>query len=60
MTHEYASPICKCCACTEYGEQPVNTGPWNMCEGVECEQALDAYNDEHSEEEQFKSLEEAF
>lgn len=28
---EYASVICEYCACTEYGESPVNTGPWNMC-----------------------------
>ena len=60
MAHDYASVICEYCKCTDYGDEPVNTGPWNMCEGVGCELALDAYNDCHSEEEQLKSLEEAF
>lgn len=60
MKHEYSSVICEYCACTDYGGEPVNTGPWNICEGVGCELALDAYNDGRSEEEQIKSLEEAF
>lgn len=57
---DYASVICKYCKCTNYGEESVNTGPWNMCEGVECEDALDAYNDGRDEDEKINSVEEAF
>ena len=58
--YNYSSAICEHCACTEYGDQPVNTGPYNMCEGVGCEQALDSYNDSVDNEEDMLTMEEAF
>lgn len=60
MAHNYASPICRYCACTDYGEEAVCTSSLNMCEGVGCEQALDTYNECHEEDEQFASLDDAF
>lgn len=56
----YSSVICEYCVCTGYGDAPVNTGPWNLCEGAGCELALATYNDGRPEEEQIKSIEEAF
>ena len=56
----YDSVICKYCKCTDYGEEPVNTGPWNICEGIGCEDALDAYNDGRPDDEKIASIEEAF
>ena len=39
----YSSPICEYCKCTDWGFQTVNTGPWNMCEGIGCEDAFEEY-----------------
>jgi len=32
------------------GTQAVGTGPWNMCEGLGCEEALTRYNEEHPDD----------
>lgn len=57
---DYSSVICNYCTCTDYGSASVNTGPWNLCEGVGCEKALEAYNNDNSDEDKINSLEEAF
>lgn len=57
----YASVICNYCPCSDYGFASVNTGPWNLCEGAHCAEALEAYNDnQEDEEDKIKSLEDAF
>lgn len=57
----YSSVICNYCVCTDYGNAPVNTGPWNICEGQGCEAALDLYNSSCADDEdKIKCLEDAF
>lgn len=50
MDNTYTSPICEYCRCTDMGTQAVGTGPWNMCEGLGCEEALTRYNEEHPDD----------
>lgn len=57
---EYESVICSHCVCTDFGTAQVNTGPWNLCEGRGCEEALDAYNESVDDEDKIKSIEDAF
>lgn len=56
--HNYSSILCEYCPCTGYGDEPVNTGSWNICEGVGCEQAYDMYKDANPEDD--RELEEMF
>lgn len=45
--YDYPLAICKYCACTEYGDEPLHQGyPNTSCEGGGCELAADAYEDE--------------
>lgn len=55
---EYPSVICEYCMCTDSGTVAVGTGPYNLCEGVGCADALEMYNEEHPDE--TLTMEEAF
>lgn len=44
---EYASLLCSHCPCTEYGLQSTNSGPWNLCEGRSCEEALIQFREDN-------------
>lgn len=60
--YNYPSVICEYCSCTEYGEYPceiITPNGYSSCEGVGCELALDAYNDDIDNEEQL-TIEDAF
>lgn len=46
-TYDYA--ICEYCRYTDYGTSPVNTGYWNLCEGMGCEEAIKDYESESGE-----------
>jgi len=35
--------LCEYCPSTEYGTIKINTGPWNLCEGMGCETAYTNY-----------------
>lgn len=51
--YDYPSVICEYCSCTEYGELPCEQTTPNgyiSCEGCNCEQALDLYNDSNENE----------
>lgn len=54
----YSSPICEYCKCTDWGFQTVNTGPWNMCEGIGCEDAFEEYKVSNPEDD--RKLEDMF
>jgi len=41
--------LCDYCEFTRDG-QPVNTGPWNLCEGRRCPQAYERYLEEYEED----------
>jgi len=49
MENNYDYVICKYCGYTDYGFARVNTGPWNLCEGLGCEEARQAYEAETGE-----------
>lgn len=40
--------LCKGCPMTEYGLTDVNTGPHNLCEGLNCDDTLDDWLDENN------------
>lgn len=56
--YEYPSVICKHCSRTDYGFAPVGTSPYNMCEGVECEEAYESWQGDNPEDD--SSLEDLF
>ncbi len=38
--------ICEYCTHTDYGTVEVNTGPYNLCEGRGCKDAIETYEEE--------------
>lgn len=52
MRREFDEAICDYCTLTGMGTVSVNTGPWNLCEGLGCEEAQVRYVEEHPEEEE--------
>lgn len=47
---ELEDQLCKYCPCTEYGITKINDGPYNLCEGISCDEAYQNYLDECEEE----------
>lgn len=43
---ELGEELCEYCPYTDYGSIPVGTGPWNLCEGVCCDEAYENYLEE--------------
>lgn len=46
---ELDDELCKYCPCTEYGLTQINTGAFNLCEGINCKEAYENYLDEFEE-----------
>lgn len=46
---EYSSVLCEHCPFTDYGYVPVNTGPHNLCEGAQCEEAYENWKESDPE-----------
>lgn len=40
---EVGEDLCEYCELTEYGCRKINTGPWNLCEGIGCDKAYEEY-----------------
>lgn len=49
--YNYDSPICEYCPYTDYGSEPVGTNQYNLCEGVQCEEAYDNYKESNPDDE---------
>ena len=56
--YNYPSEICEYCACTDFGDCPVGTNQYNICEGAGCVNAYANWQEEHPEDE--RELEEMF
>lgn len=56
--YDYPSEICLYCGYTDYGFAPINTGPWNLCEGRWCEEAYIKWQEDNSDDD--RTFEELF
>ena len=49
-SEELGEELCEYCEYTGFGTEPVNTGPYNLCEGMGCVAAYEYYCDDQDEE----------
>lgn len=47
---ELGEDLCDYCPLTDYGKVRINTGPWNLCEGIRCDDALSNYKEQTEDE----------
>jgi hypothetical protein len=58
--YEYPSILCEYCICTDYGHFPVGTNQYNMCEGRNCDSALDNYLEDNPDVDENVDIEDFF
>ena len=54
--YEYPSIICNYCRYTNYGFEEVGTSPFNLCEGMGCENAYVKYVEETGDNSSLEDL----